>query len=97
MITEKQIEIANVLLATGINAVYHSVELVEDDKGVKFPAYKMGSEQYYVGPDDTKKMFAYIRTSGQVYTSRNDAEGSCSKMYTMSAPHRIVIFQAIHR
>lgn len=94
MITEKQTEIADVLLATGlIEKVYHSCELVEDEKGVKFPAYKIGNEQYYIGPDDSKKMFAYIRANGPAYTSRNLLEGSCAKMYNVSAPHRIVIFQ----
>jgi len=93
MITEKQIEIAKTLNAEGVGSVFHSCELVEDEKGVKFPAYKKGSEQYYVGPDDSKKMFAYIRTNGAAYTGRSDAEGSCAKMYTINAPHRIVIFQ----
>jgi hypothetical protein len=94
MITEKQIEIANVLLSTGlVDKVYHSCELVEDEKGAKFPAYKVGDEQYYVGPDDSKKMFAYIRANGQATTARIGMEGSCAKMYTVNAPHRIVIFQ----
>lgn len=94
MITEKQIEIADVLLSTGlIDKVYHSCELVEDEKGVKFPAYKVGDEQFYVGPDDGKKMFAYIRSNGAASTSRNLLEGSCAKMYTVNVPHRVVIFQ----
>jgi len=90
MITEKQIEIANALLSTGlIEKVWHSVELVEDKGGVKFPAY----QENYVGPDDTKKMFAYIRSSGPTYTGRNLLEGSGAKMYSLIAPHRIVIFK----
>lgn len=94
MIIEKQIEIGNALLATGlVNSVYHSAELVEDDKGVRYPAYKVGAEQFYIGPDDTKKMFAYIRTNGSAVRQIEDKEGSCSKMYKISAPHRVVIFQ----
>lgn len=94
MITEKQIEIGNALLATGlVNSVYHSAELVEDKTGVKFPAYKIGDEQFYIGPDDTRKMFAYIRSSGQATRLTDDKEGSCAKMYKISAPHRVVIFQ----
>lgn len=93
MITEKQIQIAQSLNAAGIDTVYHSCELVEDDKGVKFPAYKKGSEQYYVGPDDTRKMFAYIRQSGAATRVREDKEGSCAKMYLMQAPCRVVVFQ----
>lgn len=94
MVTEKQIEIAQKLLSNNlVNKVFHSVELVEDDKGVKYPAYKVGNEQYYVGPDDTKQMFAYIRTNGAARVSNTTLEGSCSKMYTMNVPTRVVIFQ----
>lgn len=94
MITEKQIEIANVLLATGIvQSVYHSAELVADEKGLKFPAYKIGNEQFYIGPDDTKKMFAYIRQTSAAVRIREDMLGGCYKLYRIYAPHRIVIFQ----
>jgi hypothetical protein len=94
MITEKQIEIGHALLATGlVNSVYHSVELVEDKNGVRFPAYKIGAEQFYIGPDDTMKMFAYIRSFGQAVRQEEIKDGSCSKLYKMSAPHRVVIFQ----
>lgn len=93
MITEKQIEIAQSLNDAGVSVVFHSVELIEDDKGVKFPAYKKGDEQYYVGPDDTRKMFAYIRQNGAATRAREDKEGSCSKMYLMQSPCRVVIFQ----
>ena len=93
MITEKQIEIAQALLVAGVNSVYHSCELIEDEKGEKYPAYKKGNEQYYVGPDDSKSMFAYIRNLGAVPVSRTTLEGSCSKLYQLEAPHRIVIFQ----
>lgn len=94
MITEKQIEIGKALLATKlVNSVYHSAELVEDGKGVKFPAYKIGNEQFYVGPDDSMKMFAYIRSNGAAVRQEENKEGSCAKMYKISAPHRVVIFQ----
>lgn len=93
MITEKHIQIANTLLGKGINAVYHSAELISDDKGVKFPAYKIGNEQFYIGPDDTKGMFAYIRQSGATNKIKEDFIGGCSKMYRISSPTRIVIFQ----
>lgn len=94
MITQRQIEIANVLLGTGlVNSVYHSVELLEDEKGIKYPGYKMGAEQFYVGPDDEKKMYAYIRQNGPTLKVDERLEGSCSKMYKMSSPQRVVIFQ----
>jgi hypothetical protein len=89
MITEKQIEIAKALNSAGVGVVYHSVELIEDEKGVKFPAYN----ESYVGPDDTKKMFGYIRQSGPATRVRETLEGSCAKMYLMQAPCRVVVFQ----
>ncbi|MEJ7611362.1 MAG: hypothetical protein WKF88_09325 [Ferruginibacter sp.] len=94
MIIEKEIEIARALLATGlVEKVYHSVELVEDKAGAKFPAYKKGSEQYYVGPDDSKKMFAYIRHTGTVVKLDEKSEGSCRKTYQLGHPLRVVLFQ----
>lgn len=93
MITEKQIEIAMELIGTKlVNKVFHSVELVESEKG-KFPAYKIGAEEYYVGPDDTRGRFAYIRQSGSAQTVREDAVGSCSRMYKLRVPMRIIIFK----
>ncbi|MEO7049879.1 MAG: hypothetical protein ABI091_31535 [Ferruginibacter sp.] len=93
MITEKQIEIAKALISTGeISQVYHSVELVEDKSGIKYPACKKGAEQYYVGPDDKKKMFAYIRQNGNVQTIEEILHGGCGKMYKVKIPLRIVVF-----
>jgi hypothetical protein len=94
MIIEKQIEIAKALIATGlVDSVFHSCELVEDEKGTKFPAYKVGNEQFYCGPDDRKKMFAYIRNSGPAFRIIEGKESSEDKLYRMSAPHRIAVFQ----
>lgn len=94
MITEKQIEIGKALIATTlVQKVFHSAELVEDEKGGKFPAYKVGKEQFYCGPDDSKKMFAYIRKNGPAFRLTEGKEGSEDKLYRMSAPHRIVVFQ----
>ena len=94
MITEKQIEICQALVDTRlIDSAYHSVELVEGKEGVKFPAYKIGDEQYYIGPEDKRKMFAYIRQSGPSIASDRRQESSSGKLYRMMAPHRIVIFQ----
>ncbi len=94
MITERQITIAKALISTGLlDCVYHSVELVQDDKGVKFPAYNKGAEQIYIGPDDAKKMFAYIRQNGATTKLEEKLIGSCSKMYKMAVPTRVVIFQ----
>jgi hypothetical protein len=94
MIVEKQIEIARKLIATGlVNNVYHSVEIVRDEKEEKYPAYKQGAEQFYIGPDDSKLMYGYIRQNGTVQVVDQKMESGCSKIYKVSAPHRVVVFK----
>lgn len=94
MITEKQIEIAQALINTGlVDKVFHSVELVEDKQGVKFPAYAIGAEQSYVGPDDVMGRFAYIRQIGVLKNSADELAGSCTGLTSLSVPLRIVVFK----
>ena len=94
MITEKEIEIAQSLLATGVvKSVYHSVELIEDKDGQKFPAYKKGGEQFYIGPDDMKDRYAYIRQTGPARNIKDELQGSCSGMTDILIPMRIVVFK----
>lgn len=93
MIVEKQIEIAKMLLETKlVSNVYHSVELFENDKG-KFPVYKQGAEQFYVGPDDAKQMFAYLRQTAPAQVRIEEKLGSSEKMYWLQVPTRIVVFK----
>jgi len=94
MIIEKQIEIAKALVATGlIHKVWHSVELIEDKNGIKFPAYSINGEQFYIGPKDTLHRFAYIRQMGVLKNNGNELVGGCSEFSTLSVPLRIVIFK----
>lgn len=94
MTTDKQIEIARALVATGlINKAFHSVELLPDAEGTgSFPAYKVGKEQYYVGPADNKGRFAYIRESGLTVRAEFDNTGSANKGYRVTTPCKVVIF-----
>lgn len=91
--TEQQIKLATLLLSTGIvEEVYHSVTLFADEKGDKYPVYAKGAEEFYIGPNDKKKRFAYIRGTGPVMKGDEVMEGSEKKMYHLSAANRIVVF-----
>lgn len=93
MTTEKQIQIANVILAGGlVKKVFHSVQLLKDkDRSTLYPVYKKGAEYTYAGIDDTHGLFAYIRTNGDVSGVPLKIQ-SCGRSYQMSAPLRIVFF-----
>jgi hypothetical protein len=94
LIQEFQIEIAKKIIDTGlVDAVFHSVGLYENESGQMFPVYAMGAEQIYIGPDDTKGRFAYIRQTGPAKSIETIKDGSCSKTYKMAYPLRIVIFK----
>lgn len=94
MITEQQIKLAQLLLSTGVvSEVFHSVILYADENGDKFPVYAKGAEQYYIGPDDKKGRFAYIRQTGPVMKGNEVLEGSEKKMYLLSSANRIVVFK----
>lgn len=93
MITAQQIALAKILLSTNlVDEVYHSVTLHADDKGDKYPVYAKGGEEYYIGPTDKKKRFAYIRQTGPVMKGQEQKEGSEKKMYRLSSANRIVVF-----
>lgn len=93
MTTQKQIDIGNVILATGyVKKVFHSCQMLQDsENNILYPAYPKGAEYTYTGIDDTHGLFAYIRTNG-------DAAGvplkidSCGKSYQLTVPLRVVFF-----
>lgn len=93
MTTENQIELARQILATGIvNRVYHSCQLIRDqDDQQLYPAYQEGDEFLYVGTDDGKGLFAYIRVNGDM-TGVPFKIASCARSYDMVAPLRVVFF-----
>lgn len=93
MTTEKQIEIANAILATGlVKKVFHSCQLLRNDQSqTMYPAYQKGAEWTYSGIDDTHGLFAYIRTNGDIIGAPFKLD-SCGRTYTMTAPLRVVFF-----
>lgn len=92
MTTEKQIEIAQKILSTGlVKKVFHSVQLLTNENGIMHPAYPKGGEFTYAGIDDTHGLFGYIRTNGDMAGVPLKI-GSCIHAYTMTIPLRVVFF-----
>lgn len=93
MTTDLQIEIANAILKTGlVTKVFHSCQLIRQEDGTQlYPAYPNGKDFVYMGPDDTKGFFAYLRSSGDL-TMVPELIGGCKKSYTVTAPLRVVFF-----
>lgn len=92
MTTDKQIEIAQTIFATGlVKKVFHSVQLLKDDNGTMYPAYPKGGEYTYAGIDDTHGLFGYIRTNGDSQAVPLKLQ-SCGHTYTMTIPLRVVFF-----
>lgn len=93
MIAEKYIALAKLILQSNIvKKVYHSVELVSNDKEIKFPVCKNGERDVYVGPDDSGIFFAYIRQTGPAINAETKKEGSEKNSYLLQVPTRIVYF-----
>lgn len=93
MTTLQQLQIAQDLLATGlVKKVYHSCQLVQNQQRQRlYAAYQRGNQYIYAGVDDTKGMFAYIRSNGDIKTEVM-REASCGHSYNVQAPLRVVVF-----
>lgn len=92
MTTAKQVELAHLIADTGlVKKVFHSCQLLRDQEGIMYPAYKRGAEYIYTGIDDTKELFAYIRENGDIISTPFKL-AACSKSYQMTAPFRVVYF-----
>jgi hypothetical protein len=87
---ESILNLSNSLLQS-FDEVFHSVEIIQNDKGEKLPAYPLEDEFIDVVFSDTKET-VYIRRNGD-----DEAEelkiGSCVKSYKMRTPVRIVYSQ----
>lgn len=92
MTTEKQIEIAQTIIGTGIvNKVFHSCQILRDDNQQLYPVYQLGKEWTYAGIDDAKGLFAYIRSNGDIVSVPFKLQ-SCARAYDVTAPLRVVFF-----
>lgn len=93
MTTRQQIQVAERIIATGLcEQVYINCELFQRD-GKTMPVYKEGNDFMYIGPTDTRFMFAYIRPVGTSKRVAVDQLSSCSKNHKLSVLHRAVFFR----
>jgi hypothetical protein len=69
--------------------VFHSVEIIQNDKGERIPAYPLGDEYIDVVFSDTKETI-YIRRNGDDDVFEELKISSCAKAYKMRTPLRIV-------
>lgn len=72
--------------------VYHSAELIYNDKNEKMPAVPVNDEWIDLSPTDQKES-VYIRRDGDDLMVYQQGIGSCAKAYKMKTPLRIVYFQ----
>jgi hypothetical protein len=86
--SESILNLANNLLQN-FSEVFHSVEIIQNDKGEKLPAYPVGDEFIDVVFSDTKET-VYIRRNGDDDVQEELRIGSCMKSYKMRTPVRIV-------
>lgn len=93
MTTEKQIEIAEQIIASGLcSKVFHSCQVLKTEAtGMLFPAYPHGSDYIYSGIDDTKGLFAYIRDNGDMSSVPFKITAG-ARSYQVTAPLRVVFF-----
>ena len=85
-----QLEIAQRLVAnTPIETVFIGASIVKKD-GKAMPTYPTGSGFEYIGLDDTKSLFAYIRNIGEWRFEMVKPKG-CGYLYNIAIPLRLVV------
>jgi hypothetical protein len=79
-------------LLVSFDEVYHSAQIITNDKGVKMPAIAFGDEWLDLVPTDQKETL-YIRRNGEDEVLGDLKIGSCTKAYYMRSTVRIVYFK----
>lgn len=88
---ETIMQLANNLLVS-FDEVYHSVEIVSNEKSERFPAMTMADEWIDLSPSDQKEI-VYIRRNGADEVAEEFQLSSCVKSYKMRSSLRIVYFK----
>lgn len=82
--------LANNILVS-FDEVFHSAEIVTNDKGIKMPVVSLEDEWISIVPTDQKETI-YIRRNGDDEATELKI-GSCAKSYSMRTPLRVVFFK----
>lgn len=93
MTTDLQLQIARHIIGTGlVHSMFHSCELIKDvENRTLHAAYKQGAEYIYVGIDDQKALYGYIRTNGDANSVPLKIT-SCRRSYDVDTPLRVVFY-----
>lgn len=83
--------LANNLLVY-FDEVYHSAEIITNDKNIKQPAISLNDEWISLVPTDQREII-YIRRNGDDEVVSDLQIGSCAKSYNMKSQLRIVYFK----
>lgn len=86
--SESILNLSNSLLQN-FDEVFHSVEIIQNEKGERIPGYPVNDEYADVVFSDTKET-VYIRRNGDDEVMEELKLSSCSKSYKMRTPLRIV-------
>lgn len=79
-------------LASSFDQVYHSAEIIVNDKGDRLPAIPKDDQWTHLVPDDRKEIL-YIRRAGDDEVDSELRLGTCIKSYKMRSNLRIVYFK----
>lgn len=72
--------------------IFHSAEIIVNDKGIKQPAIALNDEWISLAPTDQKETI-YIRRNGDDEVMEEMKLSSCGKSYKMRTALRIVFFR----
>lgn len=81
---------SNILLF--FDEIYHSAEIIVNDKNIKQPMISLGDEWISLAPSDQKETI-YIRRNGDDEVMEDLKLGGCVKSYKMRSSLRIVYFK----
>lgn len=79
-------------ILVNFDEVYHSAEIIINDKGIKMPAIPIGDEWKDLSPTDQREII-YLRRNGDDVNTASLGIGSCRKSYLMATPVRLVYFK----
>lgn len=79
-------------ILVNFDEVYHSAEIITNDKGIRQPAISLNDEWISLAPTDQKETI-YIRRNGDDEVVEDLKLSSCSKSYKMRTALRIVFFR----
>lgn len=72
-----------------VTKVYQDVIILENG-GNRYPAYRVGDDYEYIGVDDTKLLFCYVRQIGNVEKIKTEFTSSAQKTFISKVGYRFV-------